>query len=192
MKKLHKPIRVIAKLFEVVHWAAAALMAVLLIASLAMREAVGALLARGVPAMGGELSTHGFAITAVWADGSVNMTAVALFAAAAVLILAMGAMMCRNVYLIFKTMEGETWFAQGKSPFQKDIVRMVREIGIFMIAIPVVSLLMGVVVTLVFGPDAGVEHSAEVSGIFTGLVVLALSEVFAYGQSLEADVDGLV
>ena len=44
---------------------------------------------------------------------------------------ALMAMVFRNVYLIFKTAEGKTWFSKGATPFQPDIVRMVREIGIF-------------------------------------------------------------
>lgn len=61
------------------------------------------------------------------------------------------AMVFRNVYLIFRTAKGKTWFAKGDTPFQKDIVRMVREIGIFYLAVPIVSLLMSVVAVLVLG-----------------------------------------
>ena len=101
------------------------------------------------------------------------------------------AMIFRNVYLIFKTAEGETKFSQGKTPFQKDNIRMVREIGIFCIAIPVVELIVSVIARIVL-PVGVVETSVEMTGVFMGLVVLCLSQFFAYGMELQEDVDGLV
>ena len=100
-------------------------------------------------------------------------------------------MIFRNVYLIFKTAEGETKFSQGKTPFQKDNIRMVREIGIFCIAIPVVELIVSVIARIVL-PVGVVETSVEMTGVFMGLVVLCLSQFFAYGMELQEDVDGLV
>ena len=107
------------------------------------------------------------------------------------LTLALMGMCARNVHLIFKTSEGLTSFSRGKTPFQPDNIRMVREIGIFLIAIPVVQLIMSIVARIALGPDV-VESSLNTVNLFTGLVVLALSQYFAYGMQLEQDVDGLV
>ena len=70
-------------------------------------------------------------------------------------------------------------------------VRMVREIGIFLIAIPAVQLVMSIVARIALGPDT-VESGLNMAGVFTGLVVLALSQYFAYGTQLQSDVDGLL
>ena len=101
------------------------------------------------------------------------------------------AMCARNVHLIFKTSEGKTWFSKGETPFQPDNIRMVREIGIFLIAIPVVQLIMSIIARIALGPDM-VESGLGMQSIFTGVVVLALSRYFAYGMQLQNDVDGLL
>ena len=100
-------------------------------------------------------------------------------------------MCARNVHLIFKTSEGRTRFSKGATPFQPDNIRMVREIGIFMIAIPVVQFIMSIVARIALGPDM-VESGIGMQKIFVGLVVLALSQYFAYGMQLQSDVDGLL
>ena len=105
--------------------------------------------------------------------------------------LALMAMCARNVHLIFKTSEGRTRFSKGKTPFQPDNIRMVREIGIFLIAIPVVQFIMSIVARIALGPDM-VESSLGMQTVFMGLVVLALSQYFAYGMQLQGDVDGLL
>ena len=103
------------------------------------------------------------------------------------------AMICRNIYLIFKTANGETKFSQGKTPFQPDIVRMIREIGIFSIAIPIVEIIMSIVGSLVLGPlGAEFDFSVNLVSVFFGLVVLCLSQFFAYGVQLQKETDGLV
>ena len=93
--------------------------------------------------------------------------------------------------LSFKTAEGKTRFSKGETPFQPDNVRMVREIGIFLIAIPAVQFIMSIVARIALGPDM-VESSLGMSTVFMGLVVLALSQYFAYGMKLQNDVDGLL
>ena len=100
-------------------------------------------------------------------------------------------MIFRNVNLILRTMKGKTWFAKGETPFQKDITRMVREIGIFLILIPVVQTIISAIFRPVIGMEIA-EMSVDMSKIITGIVVLSLSEIFAYGENLEKDVEGLV
>lgn len=117
--------------------------------------------------------------------------AAALFAAGALFIFSLMAMVFRNVYLIFKTAKRKTWFSKGDTPFQKDITRMVREIGIFYISIPVVGLVMSVISRLALGAEFA-EVNTSIEGVVTGILLLCLSQVFAYGAQLEGDVDGLL
>ena len=102
----------------------------------------------------------------------------------AVLILALMAMIFRNLNLIIKKSEGTT-------PFQPDNVRMFREIGIFSIAVPVVGLIMSIITRLVLGAEAA-EVSNNFSGLVIGIVVLCITQFFAHGIELEKDVDGLL
>ena len=77
------------------------------------------------------------------------------------------------------------------TPFQPAIIRMVREIGIFCIAIPIVELIMSIIGTAIIGSEVA-EISVTFGSIFVGLVVLCLSQFFAYGAQLQRDTDGLV
>ena len=68
---------------------------------------------------------------------------------------------------------------------------MMKEIGIFSIAVPVVGFVMSVIARIVIGAEAA-EISINQSGIFMGIIVLCLTQFFAYGTELEKDVDGLL
>ena len=94
------------------------------------------------------------------------------------------AMIFRNLHLIFKKAESST-------PFTKDNVRMMREIGIFSIAIPFIGFIVSLITRLVCGIDF-VEISLDMGGISMGCIVLCFSQFFAHGVELENDVNGLL
>lgn len=187
MKKLNKIALVASKIIEIFHWVGTAFMAGLLICTFVARDWLQGILEQGVPQNGTTLSTYGFEIVAADTSGLVNLTMVTLFSIGAIIILALMAMVFRNVCLILKKTE-------EKTPFQNDVVRMLREIGIFTIAVPVISLIMNIVVGIVVGTDSVffTGFNVELSSFFMGILVLSLSQVFAYGASLEKDVDGLL
>ncbi len=102
------------------------------------------------------------------------------------------AMIFRNLSLILAqlhTMEGEA-FGQDNSPFTPDIIRMVREIGIFAISIPVIELVSSWILRLVLGTD--VEISVSLTSVVFGLSVLYLSSIFSYGHTLQQETEDLV
>ena len=68
---------------------------------------------------------------------------------------------------------------------------MIREIGIFSIAVPVVGLIMSIIAKLVVGVDV-LDTSVSLDSFVMGIVILALTNFFAHGAKLEKDVDGLV
>lgn len=55
---------------------------------------------------------------------------------------------------------------------------------------PVVAFVMRIIIRLIIGDAA--EITVGQDGIFMGIVVLCLTQYFAYGATLEEDVDGLV
>ena len=140
----------------------------------------------------GEDVIYGFHFTLTAADGSLSLPALTAFAIAGIILMALMAMVFRNIYLIIKTSRGETSFSKGATPFQPDNVRMLREIGILAIAMPVVELIMSVIFGLVFGPELEGTFNVEMSGIVMGLVILWLTQVFAYGVELQSESDGLI
>ena len=133
---------------------------------------------------GADLTIYSFEINAKVTDGNVDMAAFFVFGIGAILILAIMALIFRNLNIIITKSVGTT-------PFQPDNVRMFREIGIFSILVPVVGFLISIIARIVLGNDvAEVSHSFE--GLVIGIVVLCITQFFAHGIELEKDVDGLL
>ncbi len=188
MKSVNRAAIILTKILEVLHWFTAAVMAVVLIASAASANWLEEILQKGSGTLGDTLTTYGFEMNVVYSDGKINMTAILLFSICAVIILSLMAMVFRNVNLILKTTLGKTKFSKGQTPFQKDNTRMVREIGIFFISVPVISFVMSVIVRAVLGVD-NAEISVDFQNLIIGIIVLCLSQSFAYGNELQDQAD---
>lgn len=185
MKRIDKLAQVITKIVEVFHWIAAALMLAAGVCAVAAPSYIGYFVGFDAKeCCGAALSLYGFEIHAKVIDGNVDMTAFFLFAIGAVLILVLMAMIFRNLSLIIKKSEGTT-------PFQPVNVRLLREVGYFAIAVPVVAVVMNTIARLVLGAEA-VEAAAGLEGLVIGVVVLCITGFFAHGVEIEKDVDGLL
>lgn len=184
MKQLNKAVKVIAKILEIVHWVGAGLMAAAAICSATASKWLSNSIDTNALGNETEASVYGFEVDMVDSAGKVNATTLMLFAIGSILIFALVAMIFRNIYLIIKKSESTT-------PFNKDNVRMTREIGIFSIGIPVIGLIMSTIIRLAVGVDA-TEISVNLDGFVMGIIVLCLTQFFAYGAELEKDVDGLL
>ncbi len=170
----------LAKLAEIAHWIGAVGMLVGLVLLLVMGQ--GAVIGdAGEP--GTEAKVYGFELAVVDETGQPDLDAMAVLMVAGVILMTLMALTFRNVHLILKNSENTT-------PFQPGNVRMVREIGWFLMALPVVGLIMSVVARLAVGVEA--EADVTMGSFVVGLVVLCLSQVFARGLALESDVDGLL
>lgn len=187
MKKLNSVTLVICKILEVLHWLAVVSMIALLVCSICAWNRIADLLAQGVATQGTSLSTYGFELEVAGTNGAIHMPELVLFTVAAIIILSLMAMVFRNLYLILKHYKNSQW----RSPFQPDIIRMLREIGIFSISVPVVGFVFGIAARLILGAES-VEAYLNVDGFVMGLLVLCLTQVFTYGAELQKDVDGLV
>lgn len=185
MKKLNTLGKVITKILEVFHWVGVALMIAAIICSIAAPNLVGYFVGFDAKeCCGTNLEVYGFEVNAPVVDGKIDTATFVIFGIGVIIILAAVAMIFRNLHQIFKKSENAT-------PFQKDNVRLVREIGIFTIAIPIIGLITSFIARLVSGAE-GVEISVDMSGIFMGIIVLCLTQFFAHGVELENDVDGLL
>ena len=191
MKGINKVIMVISKVLEILHWVGSLFMAAVLVCSITAKDWLANHVSDIVAKAGDTISTYGFELKIIGLDNNVNITAIMLFSITAVIVLNVSAMVWRNIYLILKTAKGKTWFSNGKTPFQKDIIRMVREIGIFYILIPVVGLIMSIISRIVLGVDV-TEAAVDMGDIITGILVLCLTQVFSYGAELQEDVNGLL
>lgn len=185
MKGLNKLGKVITKILEVFHWVGAVLMTAATVCSMVAPDWVKYFVGFDAKdCCGADLEVYGFEVNAPVADGNTDMLTFMLFGIGAVIILAVMAMVFRNLHLIFKKSENAT-------PFQKDNIRMMREIGIFSIAVPVIGFIMSVIIRLVTGVETA-ELSIDMAGIFMGIIVLCLTQFFVHGADLEKDVDGLL
>ena len=185
MKGLNKLGKVITKILEVFHWIGAALMATAAVCSVVAPAWVKYFVGFDAKdCCGADLEVYGFEVNAPVVNGETDMVSFMLFGIGAVIILAMMAMVFRNLHLIFKKSENAT-------PFHEDTIRKMREIGVFAIAVPVIGLIMSVIIRLLIGVEA-VETSIDMSGLFMGIIVLCLTQFFVHCAELEEDVDGLL
>ena len=70
-------------------------------------------------------------------------------------------------------------------------IRMLKEIGIFSISVPIGGLMMSIIARIVLGVD-DVETSVNMYGFTMGVIVLCLTQFFVRGAELEKDVEGLL
>jgi len=129
MESLTKFATVLTKLIEVAYWIGAVAM-VVAVALVAIDSYVPGQLVWGV-GPGAELSTHGFSMVIAGEDGELLVPALVIFLLTGALVLGLMAWVFRDAHLILRTTQGLTKFSQGKTPFQKDNVRMLREMGFF-------------------------------------------------------------
>lgn len=184
MKGVNKLAKIITKIFEIVHWVAVGLMAAVAICSAAALQWLKYFIDINAINRGEEISIYGFEAVLCNSAGEVNRTALLLFAVGAIIIFSLVAMVFRNLHLIIKKSEGTT-------PFQKDNIRMLKGIGIFSISVPIVSFIMSIILRLFIGVEAA-EISLNLDGFTMGILVLCLTQFFAYGAELEKEVDGLL
>jgi len=180
VRKLDKATRVLAKLVEVALWIGTVGMLV----GLALVLIFGEKAVVGAAQPGETAAAWGFTIMVADFTGALDLKALMVFMGGGAILMALMAMVFRNVYLILRGSEGST-------PFTPDNVRMVREIGYFLIAVPLVGLILSIVARLLLGPEV-TEVSVNMGELLVGLVVLCLSRIFARGVELEADTEGLV
>ncbi len=190
MKKgINKTLSVISKIMEIVHWIGAGLGTLLIFVVSFNKDFVKEFIIEE----GAELNAYGFNIYALTQSGDVNYFAVAMAFVGMTITCVLMALVFRNLDIILTTIRGEYKHAESSSPFQKDVVRRVREIGIFAIAMPIIGFVITTIVTAVSLANGIIsEVSVSFDGVVVGLVCLCLTQIFSYGANLEEEVDGLL
>lgn len=175
MKGIHKLGTVATKIVEVIYWASIALVVVgivmLAITPLIITPEEFNDLMINLDLEGSE-------------NGKIDISFVLLGGLGAVLISTANALVFRNLHLIFKRSANTT-------PFQQGNVRLMRQIGLFTISVPIIQLIMSILLRVVTGVE-DVEINLDLTNIVMGIIVLCLTQFFAHGVELENDVDGLV
>lgn len=180
---------VLTKIFSILYSIGAVCMVVILLLMLAGPLAPGNFVWGAKPLE--ELSSQGFSLVITDGQGNLLPKALPILFVEAAISLGLMAMVFRNAHLILRTTQGLTKFSQGKTPFQKANVRMLREIGFFFIGIAAVQVVFCGIAVLALGPDKA-EVSAGAGDLVTGILMLCLAQCFALGVQMQQDVDGLV
>lgn len=180
--------QILAKLFEVACWIVLVAMIVMLVYSftsssqiLDSKEAIDQLYSG--------MNIFGCQIGSTLADAGNALNVIRLDALMGLVSAGLMAMTYRDAFLILKTCQGQTSFSEGSTPFQKPVVRMVREIGIFLIAIPVTQLVFCTIAPLVI---KDVQCDVTWTSAVLGLLMICLSQCFDKGVELEKESEGLI
>ena len=184
MKDVSKLGLFVSKFLEILHFVVAALMVVLGIGSVVAKDALQKILSTGAVENGPYLVTYGFEVNVADAMGNVDMTLFLFFCIGAVLMLGLFGFVFRNVYLILKG-------AENGSPFRKENICRLKQIGWMVMASPVLGLVLNLLIGLATQPRE-VELYMDMGGFVLGILVLCLTQYFAHGAKLEEDVDGLL
>ncbi len=177
MKVINKIATIIFKILQVSHWVATVLMAVATVSSLVAPQMVTNFVEFEVKDYSrAELNVYGFEVDALVTNGDVDMTAFFLFGIGATIVLELMAMIFGKLYLIFKRAENDT-------PFQKDNIGLMKEIGIFSIAILVVEFIMSIIIRFVISTDIA-EASVSIGSIVVCIIVFGLTRYFANENNL--------
>lgn len=191
MEKFNKVGIAISKISEIVYWMSTALSTLLFIATIAAKDFFIDFLSSADLRSLEEFAVAGFKIEITNAQGAVDMGAVTLIAFASIITSVLLALIFRNVYLILKSADTKKESAEPGTWFTDDITAKVRQIGYLFIAIPIAGLVMSVIAFVILG-SSGAEVSVSFDWIIMGIIILCLSQAFAYGAELQKDVDGLV
>lgn len=186
MKGKAKAGYVLAHIAEVLMWLCAAMMAISFFVGIIDPEAISVMSDTGaagakvyVPMVSGALGQ----MEIMNSDGTLHQGLYLLYTAAGAAELALTALVFRRVWQIIKL----SW---ASTPFQQPVVKKVKQIGWLFIAVPLVTVAVSLVGFVALWPEY--SFVVDVSGIVTGVIVLALSQIFAYGVKLEDDVEGLL
>lgn len=101
------------------------------------------------------------------------------------------ALVARNIHLIFQITAGKTRDSIGPTPFQPANVKRIRQIGLLALICPFGCFLIDCCVGFLYGADV-VVPAISPEYLFLGILILCLSQFFAYGVELQTDVDGLL
>lgn len=187
--KLNKALSIISKIMEIIHWIAVVMGVLMVLVSIFNKEFISEFILE----YGANLTAYGFDIYALTQTGDINHFAVTMAFVGMMISSALMALIFRNIDIILTTIRGSYAHAKSSSPFQEDVVRRVREIGIFAIAMPVVGFIITAIITGVsLASDIASEASVSIDGLVIGLVCLCLTQIFLYGAQLEEEVDGLL
>lgn len=176
--KLRNITAVLAKIMEIISWVGVGCAGIGVVAILFLRDQLIDVYFKENSNV--TVNASGFDLTKI-NEGNFIPAMVGLLITA-IVVAVLTAVMFRSINLIFTKTNTE-------SPFSESNVVLVKRVGYIAIAMPICKLVANLVLGLI---SKDVSMNIELSEILFGLVILCLSQYFAYGASLEKDVNGLL
>ncbi len=175
--KLRDVTAVFAKILEVISFVGAGLALLGLITIVAMKDQVIKLYTNPNFSL---TTTSGFDLSSVNESNIVPTFVVLLITGIVIAILA--GFMFRNINQVFRV-------TNTASPFDISNVNRIKRIGYLALSLPLCKLVTNIVLGLIV---KNISIGLEASEILSGLIILCIAQYFAYGASLEKDVEGLL
>lgn len=176
--KLRDVTAVFAKIMEVIGWIGAVVTVISFAVILIFRDYIEA-------NHGDEISITNFSAPGYNMENLTGSNFVPVMLVLLAFVFVTGVLMIvlfRSVNQVFKTTNTD-------SPFAMINVKRIKRIGYIAISFPIIKVIVNIVLAvMVKSAVVGVEASE----ILFGLIILCLSQYFAYGASLEKDVNGLL
>lgn len=187
MNRFVKCMSALSKIIEILHFIGVFVLGIALLSCFVNYAAFGLPLEKYILQFHESMNVYGFAIENIQPENF--KTVLQLFCTAGMILLFLMGMMYRNMDLILKKLHYSADFSQTNSPFQLDIIRMIKEIGIFAVSVPAVSFVFSFIGKLI---DPSLETSVNLTGVFFGLAILFLSKIFSYGYDMQKEMENIV
>ncbi len=169
--KLRSITTTLSKIAEIIAWLISGILAIFLIVFLAMKDKITEVLQNST-----DIDIF------VSTNDNNYIPAVVIIILSGIILSSLMALMFRNVNLVFKN-------TNTGSPFSLSNVKRVRQIGYLALSIPAIELITNLFLSIFTNE---LNYTIDLNEIIFGLIILCLAQYFAYGTSLENDVNGLV
>ena len=126
-----------------------------------------------------------------YVKGKSDFTTNTIFYLTSTIIYLIVALIFTNLFLLFRTAAGKTKKSIGETPFQPEIINILKRINVLIFAIPVVEIILMLLCRLVSTANIA-RVTIRFDGLVVAFIILALSHFFTYGMEIQNDVDGLV
>lgn len=184
MKLTNKILSVLSKVLEIVHWTFSGLAIVVMIACICNEQLIANAILTGEV----DLAYYGFDATTIYDFwGDVDMFGVYVCIIGGIVSSVFMALIFHNISAILKIISKKD---ETSTPFQNNILKKVRLIGIYLISLPILDLILDII--MYFVSEVHPRVTIDIMSFMIGLTCLSLTQIFTYGIKLEKEVDGLL
>ncbi|NMM93189.1 DUF2975 domain-containing protein [Bifidobacterium oedipodis] len=129
---------------------------------------------------------------AVQSAQSIEWLNLALALAAAIATYALFALTLREIAGMCRDLSSWAENRPEGTPFVASITQRLRRMGWFMVAVPLITFVLGAIAIFATDRGASISVGSNAICVMVGFIMLTLAHVFEYGLQLQTEVDGLL